>query len=462
MNTSLSPQLMTAAPPPPARGAFLRAVLVLVSGTALAHGLTAAALPVLSRLYSPAEFGLLAVFSSFLGIISIAACLRYELAIPLPQTDQDALHLLVLSMLCCTGLSLVLGLLVALVPQWLLGLLGQPQLGPYLWLAPLGLLLAGAYSALQFWHVRGKHFTLLARTRIAQSAGSAATQVGLGWAGMHPLGLLLGYVMNTGIACLGLGGALLRALPSMSWSRIGTLALEYRRFPLFSTIESLANSAAIQVPVIMIAALATPSEAGYLMMAMYVAQAPMSLIGTAIGQVYLSRAPTEYRQGHLGPFTVEIFSGLFKAGAGPMLATGILAPLLFGQVLGSDWQRAGVLVLWMTPWFLLQFLAVPVGLGLHVTGHLRAALLLQSGGFAFRVAMVWGTWRWHALLVSEAYAVSGAIFYLGYLIAVMSAVRADWRSMILGLRRGAGVALLWAAGAAILALCILLLAPGKA
>jgi hypothetical protein len=65
----------------------------------------------------------------------------------------------------------------------------------------------------------------------------------------------------------------------------------YRRFPVYSTWEALANSAAIHVPVILVAAVAAPDEAGYLMLAMYVLQAPMSLIGAAVGQVYLSKAP---------------------------------------------------------------------------------------------------------------------------------------------------------------------------
>ena len=43
------------------RGGFVGAVAVLVGGTALAHGTTALALPLLSRLYSPADFGLLGI-----------------------------------------------------------------------------------------------------------------------------------------------------------------------------------------------------------------------------------------------------------------------------------------------------------------------------------------------------------------------------------------------------------------
>lgn len=426
----------------------MRAVMVLASGTALAHGLTAAALPVLSRLYTPADFGMLAVFSSVLLIIAVAACLRYDVAVAIPTRDDDALHLLVLAIAIALCISAVLTLPVVIAPAWISQWLSQPGLAPYLWLLPVGVLLAGAYSALQFWYVRQRRFTLLARTRVVQSASSAGTQIGLGWwAAAGPVGLLLGYVMNTGIACLALGGQVLRTAPTVSVARMRALAVEYSRFPKYSTVEALANSAATQLPIIMIAALAAPAEAGFLMMAMYVMQAAMSLIGTAISQVYLSRAPEVHVEGKLGAYTAGILGGLFKAGVGPLLAAGILSPILFSLVFGADWQRAGWLAAWMTPSFLLQFLAVPVSMALHVTGHQRVAMYLQLAGLALRVSFVWGVAQWQSAWVAEAYAVSGGIFYLGYLLVILRAVRAPWSGVVQGLGRGLLTGLLWVATA---------------
>lgn len=416
------------------RGGFARAVIVLVSGTALAHGLTAAALPILSRLYSPAEFGLLAVFSSALAIVAVAACLRYELAIPLPQQDDEARHLLLLSIICALGIGLLMGLAVALAPDWIAARLGQPALAPYLWMLPLGVVLAGAYSALQFWYVRERRFTLIARTRIAQSASSAGTQIGLGWAGAGPVGLLLGHMLNTGIACIALGIALLRQRPRFELTRLPALARTYDRFPKYSTFEALANSAAIQLPIIMIAALVVPAEAGYLTMAMFVMQAPMSLIGGAISQVYLSRAPDSQREGRLGAFTAEVLGSLLKTGTGPLAAIGIVSPVMFGLVFGPAWTRAGWLVSWMTPWFLLQFLAVPVSMALHVAGRQRAALLLQLGGLALRVASVWLGAALLPHAVAESYAISGAVFYGLYLWLILRVVGTSGAELAAGVR----------------------------
>ena len=82
-----------------------------------------------------------------------------------------------------------------------------------------------------------------------------------------------------------------------------------------------------------------------------------------------------------------------------------------------------MLVAWMTPWLLLQFLASPVSSVLSVTGQLRVAMLLQLAGLALRLAAVWIGARVFAAVANEAYAVSGAVFYGAYLLVILVMTR---------------------------------------
>lgn len=72
------------------RNYFARGVSILVSGTAAAQALTVLAAPLLTRLYSPDDFGLLAVYASLLSLIMVVSSLRYKLAIRLPEDDGEA------------------------------------------------------------------------------------------------------------------------------------------------------------------------------------------------------------------------------------------------------------------------------------------------------------------------------------------------------------------------------------
>lgn len=406
---------------------FIRSVGVLVGGTAFAHGITALALPVLSRLYTPADFSALAVFTSILSIIAVAACLRFDIAIALPDLDKDAFTLLVISLLCALILALLLTLFIALFTDEISRWFNQPKLQAYLWLMPLGVFLTGSYSALQSWFIRNKAFSLIARNRVMQSAAASGTQAGLGMLNAGIFGLLIGYIMNTGAAFVLLGYRVIRhqkkMLLGVSWKDMQSMVIEYQRYPKYSTLEALTNSAAIQVPIIMIAALAIGPEAGYVAMAMYVIQAPMSLFGTAIAQVYISRAPSEHREGNLHEFTAGILGGLLKTGVGPLICIGILSPIAFPFIFGSQWTRAGHLTAWMTPWFIMQFLVSPISMALHVTGRQRTALIIQNVGFIFRVLSVWIASLWFKNGIAETYAISGFLFYFGYLLIIIKLTR---------------------------------------
>lgn len=440
---------------------LLRSVGVLVSGTALGHGITAAALPILSRLYTPADFSLLAVFAGVVSVISVAACLRFDIAIALPREDSEAFLLLLLSIGFALLTSVVLLVLVLLAPAWIASQLRQPALLPHLWLIPVSVLLAGSYSALQMWFVRHKGFHLIARSRVAQSAASAGVQISSGVVGTGPVGLLMGHAINTGAACLVLGYRLLterrhavRASTTPTWAMLRSSFNAYDRFPKYSTWESLCNSAAIHLPVILIAALAAPEEAGYLMLATYVMQAPMALIGNAVGQVYLSHAAEEHRHGQLSTFTAGILNGLVKAGVGPLLAAGIIAPAAFGLIFGPGWERAGILVAWMTPWFILQFLVGPISMALHVTGHQRAAFVLQIVGLVTRVLGVWLVAQWFTQGLSEAYALTGLAFYALYLLVVLHYTQVRLGTVIRILRDNAPVVAIYGITASAVAMLL--------
>lgn len=428
---------------------FVRSVTVLAGGTAFAQGLMVLVLPILTRLYSPEDFSVLAVYFGLLMTISSVACLRLDIAVAMPESEQDAANLLALALLFAAITSGLLALpMVFAADEVATGLLATPRLRPYLWFLPVGVLLVASYSALQYWYTRKKGFVLIAKTRMTQAIAGAGTMVGLGWLGFTPLGLILGQTIFNGA---GLAVLICRAMVAdrrdssnnISVVEMHRLLRAYHRFPKYSALETFANNAAIQLPVIMIAATAAGPEAGLLALAMRVMQAPMGLIGAAIGQVYLSRAPEQYRAGALGTFTASIIGGLLKTGVGPLCFVGIIAPDVFVIVFGEEWRRAGVLVGWMTPWFIFQLLASPISMALHVTNHQKLALALQVFGLAMRVGFVLAAATVATTRISEAYAVSGMLFYMVYLTLLMVVVSSSAGDLINQAKQGFPYIVTW-------------------
>lgn len=426
---------------------FARAATLLVGGAALAHAITALALPLLSRLYSPDDFSALAVFNGIFSILTVIACLRYDIAVSLPARDDDSVNLFGLAVLVAAIFAAAIAVPLLIWPTEIGNVLGQPAIAPYLWLIPVAVFLSATASAMQNWFIRAKGFSLIAVSRVTQSVGAVSFQLGAALLKAGPAGLIFGAICNTGAASLVLGYGMYRRgihrSHTPSWTRMRALAREHRNFPRYSTLEALCNMASIQLPVLMISAMIEGPEPGYLLLAITVLQAPMALFGVAIGQVYLSLAPDEYRKGNLAEFTVNTTAMLVRSGVGPLIAAGIAAPFLFEYVFGVGWQRAGVLLAWMTPWFIMQFLTSPISMALAVTGHQPRALILQIFNLVCRTGAVYLAWRAGTGLVAEAYALSGLVSYFVYYVVVMRTIGAPTLSIASALSKNAVTILLW-------------------
>ncbi len=436
----------------------IRSIGVLVGGTAGAHAITALAMPINTRLYTPDDFAIAASFTAIMAILSVVACLRFDMAITLPETEREAADLLGLSCLSVLAVTALVAAAIVLLPGAWLARIGHSGLAPHLWLLPITVLIAGFYLALQMWFVRRREFGAIARTRVAQSALAASAQIGLGSAGRAPLGLIVGQAVNYGAAAVLLGWRVLRhdgaLLRGITWRGIRVALGNADRFLRFSVWEALANTASINVPILLIAAWAVGPEAGYLTLALFLLQAPMAVLGNAVAQVYISEAPTAQREGRLADFTRSNLIGLTRAATPPLAFLAVVSPAVFGLVFSAPWERAGVLVSWMAPWFLMQFLASPISTALHVLGRQHTAMLLQFAGFAIRVGTVWAAAHCWVAGIAEAYAVSGFLFYALYLFIVMRVVGLPAGDLATALRRAAPLTALALVAAAAVALAM--------
>ncbi|MGE5704690.1 MAG: lipopolysaccharide biosynthesis protein, partial [Clostridia bacterium] len=156
---------------------FLRHVAVVMTGTGIAQLLTFLTAPVLSRLYDPASFGILSLYTSIASILSVIISWRYEVAIVLPEKDEDAFSLLALCIQIITGMSIAILLVVVLFGESLLSRLGMSAVLPWMWWLPLHVMAMGLAQTLTYWCTRKQDFKGVASTQMVRSVAVTGTQV---------------------------------------------------------------------------------------------------------------------------------------------------------------------------------------------------------------------------------------------------------------------------------------------
>ena len=355
------------------RGRFARSVVVLAGGTTLGQAIAVLASPVLTRLYSPGDFGILAVYVSILSIAATVTSLRYELAIPLSKDDDTAASLVVLSLTIVLGMSVLIGLGIWFLGEWIVTLVNIPALRPYLWLLPLGLVGIGVYQILNYWAVRRNAFLDIARTKLSQGIGMVLTQVGLGLVKLGPLGLMLGQVVGWSagsgrLALLAFRDQHGRHLRQVNLAGVHQAARRYWRLACLGSLSDFADSAGLHASSLLWVALYGPEVGGLYALAQRIVGIPMALIGRAISQVYFGTA-AELARGknpELRRLFLTTASRLLFIGGPPILLLGLGGPRLFGIVFGSAWQNAGAFTRALIPMFVAQIVMSPLSPTLYI------------------------------------------------------------------------------------------------
>lgn len=407
-----------------AQGGFLKAVSVLVGGTAFAQLVGLICLPLLTRLYSPEEYTILGVYVAIVSILSVIACLRLEIAIPLPENDAEAKSLFYISIINNVIFVCFLYLLLFAFYPFFKGIHIISQLSIWIWLVPLGVFLSGLYSALQYWSTRRKCFKEIARTRMIQavSGNSISLISGISSGGFG--GLILGQLFSLSGGLFKLGRSAYTDVRTVENTvSLKNTLYKYQNFPKYSTFEALANISALQLPLIIIASFLIGPEVGYLMLAMKVLGIPMGLIGGAMSQVYLAHAPDYYKKDQLYSYTISILIKIFKIIFIPFLILAFLSPYVFDFIFGKQWGGLGYYILMMIPWYFMQILSSPVSMALHIIGLQKIALILQFFGVFLRVFILWCIVMLKTDFVVNYYIFSGFIFYSIYMLVILFFVR---------------------------------------
>jgi O-antigen/teichoic acid export membrane protein len=342
---------------------FSRNVLTLMTGTVIAQAIPIAITPILTRLYTPENFGLLALFISITAILGSIANGRYELAIMLPEKDEDAINIAALGLLIAGCLSFFLLIAVFVFNAQITNILSNPGIGIWLYFVPLVVLMTGLFNVLNYLNTRKKLYKDIAKANIYKSTVMTAVQLGAGFIKGGANGLILGHIMAQIVANYRLAKNIVLNydLSHVSGQEIKSLAKRYIKFPKYSMWAGLANSSSTHITAILISSIYNLSTLGFYSLTQRALGAPASLISGAIGQVFFEQATKEKNATGIAKKSFEnALKKLIYIGVPIFFALYWVVEKVFIIAFGQNWSFAGEYAQILVPLFFIQFVISPL------------------------------------------------------------------------------------------------------
>lgn len=408
------------------KGSFLGNVLTLMTGATIAQAITLLITPFLTRIYTPDHFGVLGIYTSIIGICSILCCGRYEIAIVLPEQNEDASNLVFVSILW-TVLVTILAFIIILI--WGIptaDLFGSQTLNKWLWVLPANIFFLGVFQTLNFWNTRHKNYRRLATRQMIQSSLTGFAQLCFGLLTKLGAG---GLIVGQFIGLFGATSLLIKKFTkedyvsmkrSLSMSRLRKVSAEYKKYPIFNMIPSVIDSITIALPVMFFTKFFNLSIAGQYSLGVRLLYLPASLIGVAVAQVYLQRIAEEYNKtGSIDLIVIQVFKTLIMVAVPFCLIIMMLGPWVFSFFFGSNWTTAGEFCRILAPAIGLRFAVSPLSGVFGAVNKQDISAIWQLTAFVVTTASLGLSLLFHNAYYSVSFLmISDLLVYSLYLILI--------------------------------------------
>lgn len=362
---------------------FSKNVLTLITGTTIAQAIPVIISPILTRIYTPEDFGILSLFTTLSLIFGNIANAKFELAIVLPDDDKDAINLAAISILISFSFSIILFIVIAIFNSKIASLLNTQEIKIYLYFVPMVVFLIGLFNTLSYLNVRLENYLKISKAHVYKSITASITQIIIGSIKSGPFGLITGNLISYLPLNFELGNETInkeKILSTINKQDIISVINRYINFPKFTLPASFINTSSRYIPNIFIPAYFSTSFLGFFSIINRILNIPLLLLGNSIGQVFTKMIAEEKNS---GGNTKKIFDETLKKLV--LVSLPIFTVLffsvekIFGLVFGETWQIGGYYCKILIPLFFVRFIAIPLSITMEIFSKQKYNLIWQLG-----------------------------------------------------------------------------------
>lgn len=371
---------------------FLKALAVLVGGSAIAQVINFVFQPIITRLYTPADFGIYGLFISTVSILLITATLAYEQSIAASKDPDEAQSLMFGTIYISAILSVAMFVMILILYNQIIDVfrLGKAQ---WLYFLPLNVFTTNLYAVVTSYNYRlGKHKDL-ATSAVRRVVALNGFQILLYYLGLGYLGLVIGQTIGLVFGISKLARNILEGNISFSNAKreivIQTLK-NNKQYPAYLLPASFVDRLKKESITYIIFYLYSPLQLGLYALTERLLSLPMSLISDSIRKLLIVRlAGDDYDPRLTRKFYLRLSLTMFIGISLPFLVLYFYGGEIISLVFGSQWYAAGGYVRAMCLVYITNFIVYPLSGIAIVLNKQRGILVFQTGlGAAVLVSAV--------------------------------------------------------------------------
>lgn len=341
--------------------------------------------PILTRLYSPENFGLFNLFISISGFLVLLATAEFQNAILLPKEQEKAV--------ACfhTGFFIAIFVCVVLVcsipfSEQIANFFNAPILAHWYWAVPVFVFISSFWTLINYWYTREKLFNQIRNYQITQCLTNATAKCGFGFVKLTGGGLIYSALISPIIA---LTVSIILTFknhlkPLLSFNKKNCLSVlhEYSNFPKFSLPRALLNFFSGNILIYILTPFYGLKEIGILGMAITLAFRPIELLSNSLYQVLFQKTSEKVTNRESIRKYYRKFLLITSSVVIPCFTIVCLfLPDVTEFLLGQEWRKTGECIFWMFPWLFAVILTSPIS-------YLPDIFQKQKIGLLFEIALI--------------------------------------------------------------------------
>jgi len=352
----------------------------LLSANAISQGIAFAVLPVIARLYSPDELGILALFLGIEGLLSVIANGKYDSAIVLSKSKSMAANTFNLCFLINAVFSLLILIVLLLGSHSILSILHYESLEGVIYYLPFFVFIVAFAQASIFWFNYNKRFALTARYTLWQGLINNVLKVGSGFLKAGLMGLVWANLSSHFISILSCftRKETWNQLFHFNKKEILVAASEHRKFPLYTLPHTFINMVSGNLPILLLSGYFGMAEIGLFSMGITIGFRPINLLSSSLDQVISqSMAERINKQEPIWTSLIQSIKKILLIVTPLFILAFFLSPLVLRYFLGERWEQSALYIQIMIPWLIISLFTASLSSIPPIFGKQRIALIIE-------------------------------------------------------------------------------------